>query len=350
MFEKGLVLGVSEGPRCDDFRLGGAVVRWDPSDGLWRMWYYCRNTDFPAHIAPSFGTGAIATATSSDGVSWERQEGPLAGAAVFAPSADEQAFDSTHVATGDVIWHEDRWLMVYFGGNLEVPRDAKEMYTHPGYLLRLGLAESRDGLHWTRLPGGGPGGALFDVDESVVYAAFPGIVRTDEGWLVHYSAVDKLGRFHASRTALSTDLARWTPGPDLQFERDPDLHESAGIVTRDILENPLPEGGRWLMVYTARDGRPETGERRSICAAFSDDLLNWRHWGRLPFFTVGPQGSWDSAGVATARLVSTPSDLRLYYYGWSNNSYTGHPGRGIGCAISPGRSLEAFRRVDPPGR
>jgi hypothetical protein len=40
----GNVLGVGPPGRCDDFRLGGPVVRWDETLKLWRMWYYCRRT------------------------------------------------------------------------------------------------------------------------------------------------------------------------------------------------------------------------------------------------------------------------------------------------------------------
>jgi predicted GH43/DUF377 family glycosyl hydrolase len=345
MFEKGLVLGVSSQPRCDDFRLGGAVVRWDEQVSCWRMWYYCRSSGFPAGMAPAFGTGTIATALSQDGISWQRVDGPLQGGAVMGPCLDANAFDSTHVATGDVIWQDGRWLMVYFGGSQEIPQGTKALYASPGYLLRLGLAESPDGVHWTRITGDKAGGAIVDVDAGQVYAAFPGIVSLDNGFLVHYTTVDKLGRFHNSHVVTSTDLERWVPAKGFEFAADPLLHETAGIVTRDILPNPTDAPGKWLMVYTARDGRPETDERRAICAAVSDDLVRWEHLSRQPFFTVGRQGAWDSAGVATARLVVTPDDMRLYYYGWSNASYEGHPGRGIGCAISPGRQLHSFRRV-----
>ena len=345
MFDKGLVLGVSGRPRCDDFRIGGAVVRWDDRLSCWRMWYYCRANGFPEGLAPAFGTGTIATAVSQDGIDWERVDGPLPGGAVMGPSSDATAFDSTHVATGDVIWHRDRWLMVYFGGSREVPQATKELYAFPGYLLRLGLAESPDGVHWTRIAGQEAGGAIVDVTEDQVYAAFPGFVCLDDGLMVHYTSVDKLGRFHSSHAIRSSDLAQWTAFESFEFAADPLLHESAGIVTRDIVANPTDAPGKWLMVYTARDGRPETAERRSICAAVSDDLVHWRHLSRHPFFTVGRQGAWDSAGVATARLVVTADDIRLYYYGWSNASYEGHPGRGIGCAISRGRRLDTFRRV-----
>ena len=104
------------------------------------------------------------------------------------------------------------------------------------------------------------------------------------------------------------------------------------------------------MVYTARDGRPETGERRSIGVAVSDDLICWRRLWREPVFTPGIRGAWDSAGVANPRLVITEREYRLYYYGWSNDSCLQHPRRGIGLAISSRdhglEGLRAWRRVE----
>ncbi len=56
-------------------------------------------------------------------------------------------------------------------------------------------------------------------------------------------------------------------------------------------------------------------------------------------------GAWDGGGTANPRLVATPRDLRLYYYGWSDPSHLAHPVRGIGCAIAPGRDLLGLRRI-----
>ncbi len=345
MFEKGLSLGPGPAPRCDDFRLGGPVVRWDDAASCWRMWYYCRATGFPDDVAPAFGTGAVATAVSDDAVNWTREDHGLEGGAVLMPSDDARAFDCAHVAVSDVIWHRDRWLMAYFGGNREVPGNTKVLYAKPGYRMRIGLAESADGVRWSRIEGAAPGGAVVDIGDGDVYVAFPGLLAVEDGFLMHYTTVDNQGRFHRTRVAASTDLRHWSDAADFEFDADPPLHESAGIVTRDIVANPTDTPERWLMVYTARDGRAETVERRSVCAAVSDDLVAWRRLPGGPFFTVGPQGAWDCGGVANPRLVATPDALYLYYFGWSNPTYADHPGRGIGCAVGKPGSLDGFRRV-----
>lgn len=345
LFLDGLALPVGPAGRCDDARVGGPVVRWDPAAGLWRMWYYCRSNRFTAGMAPAFGSGDIATAVSPDGKRWQRIDGPLREGAVMVPSAAREAFDSTHLATGDVIRHGQEWLMVYHAGNHEIPQDTDPEYRFPGYVLRLGIARSTDGIHWSRMPGKASGGAIFEVPEGDVYAAFPNMLHDGKRFIVQYTTVDREGRWYRTRIISSTDLVDWKSEGDLAWEHDPLPFEGGGIITRDVVPNPLGNGPKWLMVYTAKDGRAETQARRSVAVAVSDDALSWRRLHDEPVFFVGRHGGWDSAGVANPRLVVTDRDLRIYYYGWSDKSFLGHPARGIGCAIAPGRDLRRFRRI-----
>jgi len=347
LFEAGLSLPVGPAGRCDESRVGGPVVRWDAAISQWRMWYYCRDTTFPAGLAPAFGSGSLATATSPDGVRWTRVDGPAARGAVLAPSPNREDFDSLHIATGDVIRHGDEWLMCYHGGNYETPQgdDLDAEYRFQGYVLRVGLARSRDGVNWTRIRGKANGGAILEVPQGDVYAGFPNFIHDGKRFVLYYTTCDHEGRWYRSRIITSTDLTNWTAAGDLEWQDDPLPYEGGGVITRDVLPNPLRGGPRWLMVYTAKDGRAETAARRSIGVAVSDDLLAWRRLYDEPVFHVGRHGAWDSAGAANPRLVVTPRDMRLYYYGWSDKSYLGHPARGIGCAIAPGREFFRFRRA-----
>lgn len=347
LFAAGLSLSTGPAGRCDDARIGGPVVRWDPAIGQWRMWYYCRDTSFPAGLAPAFGSGSLATAVSQDGVRWTRVDGPAARGAILAPAQSRDDFDSVHLATGDVIRHDDEWLMCYHGGNHETPRgeDTDAEYRFEGYVLRIGLARSRDGVHWTRIRGSATGGAILEVPEGDVYAGFPNFIHDGRRFILYYTTVDRGGRWYRTRVATSTDLLTWTAAGDLEWQHDPLPFEGGGVITRDVLRNPLSGGPRWLMVYTAKDGRAETGARRSIAVAVSDDALSWRRLHDEPVFHIGRRGAWDGGGTANPRLVVTPRDLRLYYYGWSDSSHLAHPVRGIGCAIAPGRDLSGLRRV-----
>ncbi len=267
---------------------------------------------------------------------------PRAGVA----DQDASVFDARHIGTGDVLYRQGRWLMAYFAGNDEVPTDCAPLYREPGYLLRIGLASSVDGLCWQRLssePVAAPG-------PNEVYAGFPGLIDEGGALYLHYTVVDPEGRHYQTRLQQSIDGREWRAMPHPFFEVDAPPHEAGGIITRDIVLSPEPALGRWLMVYTARDGRPETAERRSIGMAVSDDLLGWRRLWNEPVFTVGVRGAWDSGGVANPRLVITDNEYRLYYYGWSNDggwsndSAVEHPCRGIGLAIAPrGQGLGALR-------
>ncbi len=99
------------------------------------------------------GSGSLATAVSADGFKWTRIDGPLTRGAVMVPTATRDDFDSTHVATGDVIRYGDERVMVYHEGNHGTPSseglDAE--YRFSGYVLRLGSARSRDSVNWTRI-------------------------------------------------------------------------------------------------------------------------------------------------------------------------------------------------------
>ncbi len=347
IFRAGLILRPGPPGRCDDYRIGGPVVRWDAAQQQWRMWYYCRDSGFPADLAPAFGSGSIATALSRDGFSWERVDGPLAGGAVFTPSDDPLAFDSAHVATGDVIHDGHEWIMAYFGGNDEIPAGVKPLFKQKGYVLRPGIARSKDGVNWRRVPGQAYGGAALDVHPGDVYSAFPGLLHTGGRFLLYYTTVDKEARYWRQRVAISADGSNWTPHGDLRWDNESRLFDAGGIISRDILRNPFSDDPPWLMVYTAKDGRDETGGRRSIGAAVSEDALTWRRLLHHPVFVTGPEGAWDHAGVAVPRLIATDQDVRLYYYGWSDDSFEDHPYRGIGCAVAPFDSPWTFKRYQP---
>ena len=104
----GLVLAPGPAGRCDDFRVGGAVVHAG-ADGQWRMWYYCRDRAFDRDAPPTLGSGRVALATSHDGIHWQRVDGPATAGAVLDPNPDPAAFDSLHVGLTDVTRHDGAW-------------------------------------------------------------------------------------------------------------------------------------------------------------------------------------------------------------------------------------------------
>lgn len=100
-------------------------VLWDEAEQLYRLWYSAGEQSEP---------DAIGYAASPDGLSWSKLPAP-----VFRPAAGE-AWDSLKVTAGQVIPHENGYVMFYIG--FDHPRRAQ-----------IGLASSPDGLHgWQRHP------------------------------------------------------------------------------------------------------------------------------------------------------------------------------------------------------
>lgn len=334
----GLILGPGPSGRCDDHRVGGAVVDRDPSSGRWRMWYYCRDKAFARAAPATLGTGRIALATSGDGIAWTRFNGPEEGGAVLAPSNVSGTFDEGHVGLTDLSRTDDGLTMWTFGGGNGIVRTGlPQLGDVPGLAMRCGIAISEDGVKWRRVAGDGPGGSLFDILPDELYAAWPNAIPQAGGrTLVHYTAPTR------DMTRFRTRIVRL--GPERSVERlgelvwldGPAEHDRSGIVTRHVI--PAPDGTGWLMAYTALDPK----HRRSIALARSDDGIAWRHDG-APVLLPGPPGSWDDFGVAANRLVVTEKHIHLYYYGFRSLTAP-DTARGIGLAIATRDAPRTFQR------
>ena len=345
----GLILGKGPPGWCDEAKNGGAAVRWNEADQAWWMWYYARDNQFPKGVAPAFGTGRIALAKSEDGIVWERYKGHLTGGAIMEWSDDPDAFDSTHIASSDVLRHNGEWLLWYFGGDSTIPTElgghpVPETYRFKGYRCRPGVARSRDGIHWTRIAGAATGGAAVDIGDNI-YGAFPCGIHDGDRFLMYYTTLSPRIPYWNTEVAESTDLVNWRPRGSIRWANDPARWELGGSVTRHVLPNPKPTGRRWLMIYTALDARVQ-GSPRMIGVATSENGFLWRRTYDEPILHMGALNRFDSGGVAMPQLVRHDDGrLFLYYYGFANAVNTQEPTRGIGLAISENGNLEAFRRV-----
>lgn len=335
----GLVLGVGPDGRCDDFRLGGATVMRDAASGEWRMWYYCRDREFRG--PSTLGTGRIALAVSQDGIGWRRYGGDGALSSVFSPSREKGAFDNLHLGISDMTTGPEGYEMWYFGGS-EALRHSVKFGLGAGLGMLPGLATSRDGLTWQRRPGSAPGGALVRLPEARLYRSWPNVFR-HEGVLYMQltEASSDLGQYDTSVWRMRDD-GQWEGCGLLQWSDATPGYDEAGMVTRQVLPNPLGEGGRLLMVYTAVNA----SRGRHVAAAHSDDGIHWQRLYREPIFAKGAEGAWDSLGVAANRLVEAEGRLYLYYYGFQTlGDMDGM--RGIGLATAPTGDLRDLRRVAP---
>jgi hypothetical protein len=340
----GLVFYAGPEGGCDDFRVGGATVDYDAVTGLWRMWYYCRDRGFQG--PPMFGTGRIALATSRDGIDWTRVRGSAELGSVFAPSDNPEDFDSLHVGLTDITRDAGSWLMWYFGGsNEERTCLSPAIGTVAGLGLRCGVARSTDGVNWERLRGAETSGALFDYAPDRLYAGWPNAFWDGARYVLQYTAPTMDISQYATFVMTSADAVDWSLAGELSWAGQPRDYESGGIVTRQVLQNPLPGGRRFLMIYTALDAH----HGRSIAAADSDDGLVWHQLYDEPIFRVGEKGAWDDLGVAANRLVAAGDRLHFYYYGFQTLADDAGM-RGIGLATCPPGDLRYLQRYAAPGR
>lgn len=302
---QGLVIGPGPAGRCDDSKVGIGVPRWDARSRRWLLWYYCRDAAYDPAAPRTLGTGRVALATSRDGLSWSRFDGPLGKAAVLEHGVEPE-YDALHLGITDVTWARGQWWMWCFGGNRE--RRQTVVGALPGMGMRPGLATSRDrfGMFFT------------SVDNGVSY------FRSWVTW--------------------SRDALDWSAPQELVWLDGARDWDAKGIMTRHIQRNVFGGPGRWLMVYTALHGDPARNMQRSIAVAVSDDLVHWRHLHDAPIFTVGGQGAWDSGGVSAPQLLKVGRELRLYYFGFPPPKDEERLPKGVGLAISRDGSLLGFAR------
>ena len=337
----GKVLGTGPTGWCDDYAVGGGVVRWSEQHGRWLMWYYARDAQFAKDMAPTLGTGRIALAMSDDGVTWERHEGPGYGGSILEPSSNLDDFDSGHIGVLDVTQVDDKWYLWYLGGDhqaVQTPSGAGPK----GYRMRSGLAVSTDGENFEKLRGAAPGGAALDF-MGYTFTTWPNGVHDGEQFVLYYTTVNAPTMQFGTEVATSPDGVNWAVQGPITWTAPPTEHEVKGIMTRHVMENPLQGGQRWLMLYTALDG--SDAMVRSIFAAQSDDGLEWERLYDDPIFTAGSAGNWDDGGVAVPQLTKADDELLLYYFGFPTPDNPNDVAKGIGLATSPSGDLRDFTRV-----
>ncbi len=346
----GFIFGSGPVGSCDSGKLGGPIVKWHPGEKQWWMWYYCRDAAWPKDVAPGFGTGRVALAKSRDGIVWDRHDGHLALGSIFVPNEDPQAFDSSHVASGDVLYHDGLWIMAYFGGDQEIPNKVGGVEVYPpykakGYRGRPGIATSSDGIHWERVRGKGTGGAAVDIGD-YIYAAFPNIIHDGRRYLLYYAKLSPRILFWETHVAESIDLINWTELGEVGWSKDMAVWERGGSVTRNIIPNPDRRGPKWIMTYSALDAR-WMDYPRTIGLAGSNDAITWTRLLDEPILGRGSVKSWDGGGVTFSSVVTKDDTVRLYYFGYKVEQYAAlEPTLGIGLATARQGRWNSLLKLD----
>jgi len=221
-------------------------------------------------------------ATSADGVHWVKH-GP-----VLEP--DPNTWEGDYIAAnGSALTMNGEFYYWYQAGRPPC----------------IGLAVSRDGLHWRRLPEPvlkwGPRGAW---DERAV--ADPYVIRAGGGFYMFYLGEDRARRQRLG-LAYSKDGVRW-----YKLRSNPVLElGEAGSFDEVGLGEPAvwASHGWYWMLYTGRDRH----ERRRLGLARSRDGVHWSRISRQPVFS--PPGNWASEVVCDPSVLFEHGVLRVWFGG-----------------------------------
>ncbi len=198
-------------------------------------------------------------------------------------------------------------------------------YYQAGEPLRIGLAESEDGLRWRKRPEAvlGPG-PYASWDERAV--ADPDVIAAGGRYFLFYTGMDRARRQRLG-VAESGDGVHWH-----KLRSNPIL-ELGGFGAFD--ENGLGEPAVWSgqgfywMLYTGRDRR----ENRRMGLARSADGV---HWSKLPLVIAGGE-AWDAKVVCDASVLPEDGGVRV----WFGGGDVARPDQGLNGRIGSGR-LSAY--------
>lgn len=251
------------------------------------MWY---SSFYDSHM----GRGGIGLATSPDGIHWTRADH---GEAVLTVGP-KGAFDDGQVMGPFVLRENGVYRMWYTGMRTEWHSSGIGFY-------RIGLAISKDGVHWKRANNGrsvldvGPTGANDEVQ-----AATPSILVEGGRYRMWYAAwAPKPG--HTIATATSSDGVHWK-------------REEEGRPVTGLLEGgqygPAVTlvGSKFLMIYIRAGGK----DARGLFAATSNDGRAWTPVGTAAVIGPGDPPSFDSSLAGHACFLRHGGRLMAWYTGY----------------------------------
>lgn len=274
-------------PRAWDTWVTGPSVIFDGKS--YRMWY-------ASMFHSNDGPRGIGLATSVDTIEWHREN---EGQPVLTVGVKGR-FDSAQILEPEVLFNGHKYFMWYTGIDGTSNSAGIE-------LERIGLATSRDGIHWERANNGNPVfelGAPGSFDDTQV--AYPSIIRDGEHYRMWYSA-------YSEKTNHSIACARSTNG--VHWERDNDGQPVTGLSPAIALG---PSVIRWnnglLMFYTGAMG----DGRWSIFAATSDQGFMWTMLNEgNPVAEFGTGDDFDRDNLSHPYALLSKGNFLVWYIGFN---------------------------------
>jgi len=282
------------------------TVLWD--GGKLKMWYQGIGRE----------SADVSYAESRDGVHWTKPELGIVDYHGSKANNIVGVGGVCHIASVIRVPNptspDKQWAVYGFGYN---PEDSKWGTGGPA------VAFSGDGLHWDW---NRPREQLNLFASSDVTNFFFDPIK--DRYVATYKTMNR--RHRAVGVAVSQDGMKWTkPVEGAVFgadDLDPDASQVYGMpvfVYQGIyIGQPWIYHARWIkygkydkpeVMYEAQEGSPRTVD---VQLAWSWDLINWtRTPARKPFIELGPEGSWDSKMIYTARAPVIVGDKLYFYYG-----------------------------------
>jgi predicted GH43/DUF377 family glycosyl hydrolase len=274
----------------------GASGEWDSHDALNPSVVGTMNF-YSGYDGRTWRTGL---ATSQDGLIWQKQG--------FVLSPDPKTWEGAYIAAnGAALFHAGMYHYWYHSGSKERPQ--------------LGLARSRDGRAWTKLPEPvlvtGPRGSW---DERGV--ADPYVVLIEPYFYLFYLGQDRARRQRLG-LARSRDGERWEKllsNPVLELGE-------AGAFDEFGLGEPAvwQSHGFYWMLYTGRGA----GEVRRLGLARSSDGVGWT---KLPTVFAGAH-SWNSKVICDPSVELRGETVRVWFGGGDVASPDENLNGQIGAAV-----------------
>jgi predicted GH43/DUF377 family glycosyl hydrolase len=301
------------------------------------------------------------TTADLEPIAWQKVPGTGPGGAVLGLGSpgnfDERGnFTISAFKDGDV-------YRLYYGGADTKGSCAGINSAH----WRIGLAQSNDGLAWTRVPGTETGGAILDIgvagnfDDYLTYR--PYVLKDGSLYRMWYNGSTKPfncpnGTLADNRRigyAESTDgihFTRFYDGPGPGGSVLP-IGATGAIDAQQVgYVWVIKDGAEYKMYYSANDA----GNFWRVALAVSTDARNWTKVPGKQFggsvLDLGPAGSFDVACAYQPSVFKERDQLyRMWYRGCQAPGAFGGPSRGvIGYAESnDGRTWVKVRQPGPLG-
>ncbi len=240
----------------------------------------------------------IGLATSKDTINWRK-----VGDSPVLPKGSKGEWDSKYVTDPDVLIVKGEWIMYYVGSD--------------GTGEKIGLAMSRDGIHWTKHPDN-PIFVPADEGWDSKNVMQPSVIPGGDKWRMYYGAFGTKER--CVGLAFSKDGITWK-----RYENNPVLPlgekgawDDDSAFGADVKGRFGMMEGNWEMFYTGA----QSDRRYRIGRAVSQDGIQWKK-DPAPILERSAEGPWDWFKTSIPTPISVDGHPLIFYSGHNGKDYVG---------------------------